>query len=93
MIGDSRLLAIVTARGQSKRLPRKNISNFNGQPLIAWSIKAGTESQYIDRLIVSTDDDEISQIAVAVGADVPFAKLELSMTMLKWNLERGQPSA
>ena len=74
MIGDSRLLAIITARGGSKRLPRKNISVFNGQPLIAWSVKAGKNSQYVDRLILSTDDNETAQIAKSAGAEIPFKR-------------------
>ena len=57
MIDNKRILAIIPARGGSKRLPRKNILDLAGKPLIAWSIEAALGSKYIDRVIVSTDDD------------------------------------
>ena len=50
-------LAIIPARGESKRLPRKNLLDLCGKPLIAWSIEAGLKSKYIDKLVVSSDDD------------------------------------
>jgi CMP-N-acetylneuraminic acid synthetase len=56
-------LAIIPARGGSKRLPRKNVLDINGKPLIAWSIEAGKESIYIDDVVVTSDDDEILEIA------------------------------
>ena len=59
MIGHQRLLAIIPARGESKRLPRKNILNLAGKPLIAWTIEAALNSKYIDRIVVSTDNQEI----------------------------------
>ena len=74
MVTERKILAIVPARGGSKRLPRKNILELNGKPLIAWSIKAGLESKYVDKVIVSTDDEEIADIAQQYGADVPFIR-------------------
>lgn len=72
-------LAIIPARGGSKRIPRKNIKPFCGKPMIAWSIEAALQSGCFDRIIVSTDDDEIAEVARAHGADVPFMRpLELS---------------
>lgn len=62
-------LAIIPARGGSKRLPRKNILPLNGKPLIAWSIEAAKKSNAIDRIIVSSDDDKILDIAEKFGAD------------------------
>jgi len=61
-------LAIILARGGSKRLPKKNIMMLKDKPLIAWSIEAGLKSKYIDELIVSSDDDEILKISVKYGA-------------------------
>ena len=74
MIGSERLLALITARGGSKRLARKNVLEFAGKPLIAWSIDAGLQSKYVDRVIVSTDDQEIAEISKSHGADVPFMR-------------------
>jgi len=72
-------LAIIPARGGSKRIPRKNIKPFCGKPMIAWSIEAALESGCFDRVIVSTDDDEIAEVARQYGAEVPFMRpLELS---------------
>lgn len=72
-------LAIIPARGGSKRIPRKNIKPFCGKPMIAWSIEAALESDCFDRVIVSTDDDEIAEVARQYGAEVPFMRpLELS---------------
>ena len=72
-------LAIIPARGGSKRIPRKNIKPFCGKPMIAWSIEAALESGCFDRIIVSTDDDEIAEVARQYGAEVPFLRpLELS---------------
>lgn len=59
MINDKSILAIIPARGGSKRLPRKNILDLNGKPLIQWSIDAALECKYIDKILVTTDDDEI----------------------------------
>ena len=72
-------LAIIPARGGSKRIPRKNIKPFCGKPMIAWSIEAALESGCFDRIIVSTDDEEIAEVARQYGAEVPFLRpLELS---------------
>ena len=67
-------LAIIPARGGSKRLPGKNILNFAGKPLIAWTIDAALKSNHISRVIVSTDDEAIAEIAVKHGAEVPFLR-------------------
>lgn len=67
-------LAVIPARGGSKRIPRKNIKLFGGKPMIAWSIEAATQSGCFDRIIVSTDDSEIADVARAHGADVPFVR-------------------
>ena len=74
MIKDKRILAVIPARSGSKRLPNKNILDLNGKPLIAWSIKAGLNSKYVDEVIVSTDDKKIAQIAKKHGAKVPFIR-------------------
>ena len=65
-------IAIIPARGGSKRIPRKNIKNFCGKPMIAWSIEAARESGCFDHIIVSTDDQEIADAAEKYGAEVPF---------------------
>lgn len=67
-------LAVIPARGGSQRIPRKNIKAFGGQPMIAWSIHAALESGCFDQVIVSTDDDEIAQVARQCGASVPFLR-------------------
>ncbi|MEX0501993.1 pseudaminic acid cytidylyltransferase [Alphaproteobacteria bacterium LSUCC0719] len=67
-------VAIIPARGGSKRIPRKNIREFCGKPIIAWSIKAALESCCFDWVIVSTDDDEIASIARQYGAATPFKR-------------------
>ncbi len=67
-------LAIIPARGGSQRIPRKNIKNFCGQPMIAWSIAAARHSGCFDRIIVSTDDTEIAEVARAHGAEAPFLR-------------------
>ena len=69
-------VAIIPARGGSKRIPRKNIKEFCGKPMIAWSIDAARESGVFDRIIVSTDDEEIADIARMYGAEVPFMRPE-----------------
>ncbi len=67
-------LAIIPARGGSKRIPRKNIKLFGGKPMIAWSIEAAKQSGCFDRIIVSTDDSEIAEVAISYGAEVPFMR-------------------
>lgn len=68
------VLALIPARGGSKGIPRKNIRNFAGWPLIAWSIAAAQQSKYVTRIIVSTDDEEIAAVARAHGAETPFLR-------------------
>ncbi len=67
-------IAIIPARGGSKRIPKKNIKEFSGKPIIAWSIEAAKMCKMFDRIIVSTDDYEIAAIAKQHGADVPFMR-------------------
>lgn len=67
-------VAIITARGGSKRIPRKNIKEFLGKPIIAYSIKAAIDSGIFDEVMVSTDDEEIAGIAKQAGAKVPFMR-------------------
>ena len=74
MIEGKTVLAIIPARGGSKRLPRKNIRNLAGKPLIAWTIQAGLNSKYIDELIVSTDDMEIYNISQQYGVKLPYVR-------------------
>lgn len=67
-------IAVIPARGGSKRIPRKNIKTFCGKPMIAWTIEAAMVSGCFDAVVVSTDDDEIADVARAYGADVPFKR-------------------
>ena len=67
-------IAIIPARGGSKRIPRKNIKMFNGKPMIAWAIDKALKSELFDQVIVSTDDDEISKIANKFNALTPFKR-------------------
>lgn len=67
-------LCIIPARGGSKRIPRKNIKNFLGKPIIAYSIEAAIKSNLFDEIMVSTDDPEIAEIAKQYGAKVPFLR-------------------
>jgi len=67
-------LAVIPARGGSKRIPRKNIRSFCGEPMIAWSIEAALQSGCFDQVIVSTDDTEIADVARMHGASVPFMR-------------------
>lgn len=69
-------IAIITARGGSKRIPRKNIKEFCGKPILAYSIEAAIESKLFDTVMVSTDDEEIAGIARQYGAEVPFYRSE-----------------
>ena len=69
-------VAVIPARGGSKRIPRKNIKEFCGKPMIAWSIEAAQKSNCFDRIIVSTDDAEIAATAQTFGAEVPFERPE-----------------
>jgi N-acylneuraminate cytidylyltransferase/CMP-N,N'-diacetyllegionaminic acid synthase len=69
-----RILCIIPARGDSMGIPRKNIKIFCGKPLIAYTIEQAKRSKYIDRVIVSTDDLEISEISLRYGAEIPFTR-------------------
>ena len=93
-------IGIIPARGGSKRIPRKNIMPFAGKPIIAWTIEAALESGLFDRLIVSTDDDEIAEVALEHGAEVPFRRppelsddhtgiIEVVQHAIGWSVENG----
>lgn len=68
------MIAIIPARGGSKGLPGKNIRELNGKPLIAYTVEAAVKAQQIERVIVSTDDGEIAEVARAYGAEIPFLR-------------------
>lgn len=74
MVTTVEVLAIIPARGGSKSLPKKNIRTFARHPLLAYSIAAGLQSKMVDRVIVSTDDEETAKIAKSYGAEVPFSR-------------------
>jgi N-acylneuraminate cytidylyltransferase len=76
MKGEMEVLALIPARGGSKSIPRKNIHPLAGRPLIAYSIAAGLAAETVTRVIVSTDDDEIAEVAEKFGAEVPFMRPE-----------------
>ena len=95
-------LAVIPARGGSKRIPRKNIRPFFGQPIIAWSIAAARASGCFDEVIVSTDDEEIAEVARQHGANAPFMRPDnladdLTGTIpviahaVRWFQSRGAP--
>lgn len=67
-------MGLVLARGGSKRVPKKNIKDLCGKPLIAYSIEAGKQSKYMDRVITSTDSEEIAEVARTYGSEVPFMR-------------------
>ena len=67
-------VCVIPARGGSKRIPRKNIRSFHGTPMIGWSIAAARACCLFDRIVVSTDDAEVSEIARGLGAEVPFSR-------------------
>jgi len=71
---ESRVLAVIPARGGSKSIPRKNVRQLAGHPLIAYSIAAALQARTVQRVIVSTDDHEIASVARSYGADVPFMR-------------------
>lgn len=94
-------VAVIPARGGSKRVPRKNIRDFCGEPLIARSILAAKNSELFDMIVVSTDDEEIAEIARRYGVDVPFTRpnalsddhtctLDVVKHALQWLLDHGQ---
>lgn len=74
MIQNHNVLALIPARGRSKRIPHKNIKELLGKPLLAYTIEQGKASRYTDRMIVSTDDEEIARVAREYGAEVPFLR-------------------
>lgn len=67
-------IAVIPARGGSKRIPRKNVRNFDGRPMISYAIKAALDSGLFRHVVVSTDDEEIARVALACGAEVPFSR-------------------
>ena len=69
-----KILAVITARGGSKRIPRKNIKDFCGKPIIEYSIEDALKSGLFDEVMVSTDDDEIANISLTAGASVPSVR-------------------
>ena len=78
-----KIVAIIPARGGSKRIPRKNIKLIAGKPMVAYSIEAGIASKYIDRVIVSTEDKEISEVSTSYGAEVFIRPIELAQDETK----------
>jgi len=80
MVAEGEVLALIPARGGSKSIPRKNIRSLAGFPLIAYSIAAGLAAETVDRVIVSTDDEEIARIALEFGGEAPFIR-PLSLAM------------
>jgi pseudaminic acid cytidylyltransferase len=97
-------LAVIPARGGSKRIPRKNIKSFCGKPIIAWSIEAALQSGYFDEVIVSTDDPEIADVARQWGAGVPFMRpaaladdhtgtIPVVRQTIEWFRQRGKSPA
>jgi len=97
----SKAVAIIPARGGSKRIPRKNIKEFHGKPLIAYSIEVALASKLFDKVIVSTDDKKIADIATQYGAEVPFLRpkelsddftgtADVAAHALKWLEEYGE---
>ena len=71
-----KMIAVIPARGGSKRIPKKNIKDFCGKPIIAYSIEAALESKVFDEVMVSTDSEEIAEVAREYGANVPFMRSE-----------------
>lgn len=71
-----KILALIPARGGSKRLPHKNIKDFCGKPLVSWTIEQAFSSRFIDKVVVSTDDEEIASVASNYGAEIPFLRSE-----------------
>jgi N-acylneuraminate cytidylyltransferase len=97
-------VAIIPARGGSKRIPRKNIRDFCGKPMMGWPIAAAQESALFDHIIISTDDDEIAEVADALGAEVPFRRpaelandhagtTEVVAHATEWAMQQGWPIA
>ncbi|MDD7349891.1 MAG: acylneuraminate cytidylyltransferase family protein [Clostridiales bacterium] len=76
MIENKKILAIIPARGGSKGIPRKNVKAISGKPMIQYTIEAAKECPYIDKVVVSTEDEEIADISMRAGAIVPFSRPE-----------------
>ena len=74
MYKEKNILGLIPARGNSKGLPRKNIKPLLGKPLIAWTIEQALASKYLDKVVVSTDDEKIAEISKKYGAEVPFIR-------------------
>ena len=74
MYKGKRILGLITARGGSKGIPRKNVIDVGGKPLIGWTIDAAKESELLDRVVLSSDDDEIIQVATSMGCEAPFKR-------------------
>lgn len=74
MINNKKVLAVVAARGGSKGLPKKNIRMLGGKPLVAWPVQAAKNAPSVDRVIISTDDKTIAEVAVEAGAELPFMR-------------------
>src|SRR5262249_30378594 len=74
MIGRYTVLAVIPARGGSKGVPQKNIRTVGGRPLIAWTIEAAKGSRYLDRVVLSSDDRKIIDVAESYGCDIPFVR-------------------
>jgi len=99
-VDKKRILAIIPARGGSKGIPRKNLKELNGKPLIAYTIEEAVNSKYISKLIVSTEDKEIAEISEQFGAEVPFLRpmelavdetsgIEPILHAVKWFYDKG----
>ncbi len=97
-------LAVIPARGGSKRIPRKNVKVFCGKPMIAWSIEVALQSGCFDEVVVSTDDQEIADVAMAYGAKVPFIRpvtladdhtgtIPVVRHAIEWFQQSGKPPA
>jgi len=93
-------IAVIPARGASKRIPRKNIREFCGKPMVAWSIEAAKASALFDYIMVSTDDKEIAAVAAQWGASVPFVRpaalsddnagtIEVIAHAVQWAIDQG----
>lgn len=96
-----KVIAVIPARGGSKGVPRKNIKPLLGKPLISWTIEQAKQSKYIDRVVVSTDDEEITEISRRYGAETPFLRpkelarddsptIDVLMHALGWFEERDE---
>ena len=85
-------ICVIPARGGSKRIPKKNIRNFHGQPIIAYSIQSAINSGCFEKVIVSTDDPDIAAVAMEFGADAPFERpAEISDEQQLQNAIYGMP--